>query len=81
MTPTHRHLLLPQPVDRDQNANSNYDKYSRDLPPLEVGDKEMSLVAWALSALLTQLSPSHPDNVHGHKEVWFAVIQPPPLRD
>ena len=49
MIPTHRRLLLPQPVDQDHvlktlhqrqhDANSNYDKQSRDLPPLEVGDK------------------------------------------
>ena len=49
MIPTHRRLLLPQPVDRDHilktlhqrqhNAKSNYDKQSRDLPPLKVGDK------------------------------------------
>ena len=49
MTPTRRRFLLPQPVDRDHilktlhqrqhNANSNIDKQSRDLPPLEVGDK------------------------------------------
>ena len=46
---THRRLLLPQPVDQDhvlktlhqrqRNAKSNYDKQSRDLPPLKVGDK------------------------------------------
>ena len=49
MIPTHRRLLLPQPVDRDHilktlhqrqhNAKSNYDKQSRDLPLLKVGDK------------------------------------------
>ena len=49
MIPTHRRLLLPQPVDRDHvlktlhqrqyNAKSNYDKQSRDLPPLKVGGK------------------------------------------
>ena len=49
MIPTHRRLLVPQPVDRDHvlkrlrhrqhNAKSNYDKQSRDLTPLEVGDR------------------------------------------
>lgn len=49
MIPTHRRLLLPQPVDRDHvlktlhhrqhNAKSNYDKQNRDLPPLDVGDR------------------------------------------
>ena len=49
MIPTHRRLLLPQPVDRDHvlktlhhrqhNAKSNYDKQSRDLPPLDVGHR------------------------------------------
>ncbi|PFX20317.1 Uncharacterized protein K02A2.6 [Stylophora pistillata] len=48
MIPTHLGLLLPQPVDHDHvlktlhhrqhNAKSNYDKQSRDLPPLNVGD-------------------------------------------
>ena len=47
--PTHRRLFLPQPVDqyhvlktlhqRQRNANSNYDKQSRDLPPMKDGDK------------------------------------------
>lgn len=49
MIPTHRCLLAPQPVDRDHllktvhhrlyNAKSNYDKQSRDLPSVEVGDR------------------------------------------
>ena len=49
MIPTHRRLLLPQAVDRghvlkklhqrQHNAKSNYDKQSRDLSSLEVGDK------------------------------------------
>ena len=49
MIPTHRRLLLPQAVDHDRVvktlqlrqgiSKSNYDKQSRDLPPLEVGDK------------------------------------------
>ena len=49
MIPTHRRLLVPQPVDRDHvlktlhhrqyNSKSNYDKQSRDLPPLEVGER------------------------------------------
>ena len=49
MIPTHRRLLLPQAVDPDRVvkalqlrqgiSKSNYDKQSRDLPPLEVGDK------------------------------------------
>ncbi|PFX13903.1 Transposon Ty3-G Gag-Pol polyprotein [Stylophora pistillata] len=48
MLPTHRRLFLPQPVDHDHvlktlhhrqhNAKSNYDRQSRDLPPLHVGD-------------------------------------------
>ena len=47
--PTHRRLLLQQPVDPDRVAKAlklhqdvskkNYDKQSRDLPPLEPGDK------------------------------------------
>lgn len=47
--PTHRRLLLPQPVDPDQVVNAlrhrqvlakkNYDAHSRDLPPLQAGDK------------------------------------------
>ena len=49
MIPTHRRLLLPQAVDPDQVVKAlkqrqsvskkNYDKQSRDLPPLEAGDK------------------------------------------
>ena len=49
MIPTHRRLLLPQAVDADQVVKAlklrqniskrNYDKQSKDLPPLEVGDK------------------------------------------
>ena len=49
MIPTHRRLLLPQAVGPDQVAKAlklrqniskrNYDKQSKDLPPLEVGDK------------------------------------------
>ena len=49
MIPTHRRLLLPQAVDSDQVVEAlklrqniskmNYDKQSKDLPPLEVGDK------------------------------------------
>ena len=47
--PTHRRLLLPQPVDpnqvvktlkhRQSVSKKNYDSQSRDLPPLQVGDK------------------------------------------
>ena len=46
---THRHLLLPRPVDpnqvvktlkhRQSVSKKNYDSHSRDLPPLQVGDK------------------------------------------
>ena len=49
MIPTHRRLLLPQAVDpdhvvkalklRQSVSKKNYDKQSRDLPPLEAGDK------------------------------------------
>ena len=49
MIPTHRRLLLLQPVDPDQVVKAlklhqniskrNYEKLSKDLPPLEVGDK------------------------------------------
>ena len=49
MIPTHRRLLLPQAVDPDQVVKAlkqrqsvsekNYDRQSRDLPPLEAGDK------------------------------------------
>ena len=49
MIPTHRRLLLPHAVDPDQVVKAlkqrqsvskkNYDKQSRDLPPLEAGDK------------------------------------------
>ena len=49
MIPTHRRLLLPQAVDADQVVKAlklrqniskrNYDKQSKDLPPLQVGDK------------------------------------------
>ena len=49
MIPTHRRLLLPQAVDPHQVVKAlkqhqsvskeNYDKQSRDLPPLEAGDK------------------------------------------
>ena len=49
MIPTHRRFLLPQAVDLDQVvkvltqcqsvSKTNYDKQSRDLPPLEAGDK------------------------------------------
>ena len=49
MIPTHRRHLLPQPVDpdgvvkalklRQDVSKKNYDKKSRDLPPLEPGDK------------------------------------------
>ena len=49
MIPTHRPLLLPQAVDPDQVVKAliqrqsvckkNYDKRSRDLPPLEAGDE------------------------------------------
>ena len=49
MIPTHRRLLLPQAVGPDQVAKAlklrqniykrNDDKQSKDLPPLEVGDK------------------------------------------
>lgn len=49
MIPTHRRLLLPQAVDPDQVVKAlkqrqfvskkNFDKQSRDLPPLEAGDK------------------------------------------
>ena len=49
MIPTHQCLLLCWPVDHDHvlktlyqqqhNAKCNYEKQSRDLPPLEVGDK------------------------------------------
>ena len=49
MIPTYRRLLLPQAVDPDQVVKAlkqhqfvskkNYDKQSRDLPPLEAGDK------------------------------------------
>ena len=49
MIPTHRRLLLPQAVEPDRvvkalqrrqnSSKKNYDKQSRDLPPLEVGDK------------------------------------------
>jgi len=48
MIRTHQSLLAPQPVDHDHvlktlhhrhyHAKSNYDKQSRELPPLEVGD-------------------------------------------
>ncbi|XP_048576990.1 uncharacterized protein LOC116614069 [Nematostella vectensis] len=47
--PTHRRLLVPHPVDphrvvkalahRQANSRMSYDQHSRDLPPLEVGDK------------------------------------------
>ena len=47
--PTHRRLLLPRPVDpnqvvktlkhRQSVSKKNYDCHSRDLPPLQVGDK------------------------------------------
>ena len=47
--PTHRRLLLPQPVDPDQVVNAlrhrqllakkNYDANSKALPALQVGDK------------------------------------------
>ncbi|XP_028514512.1 uncharacterized protein K02A2.6 [Exaiptasia diaphana] len=47
--PTHRRLLLPQPVDpnqvvktlkhRQSVSRGYYDGHSRDLPPLQVGDK------------------------------------------
>jgi len=47
--PTHRRLLLPQSVDpnhvvkvlqhRQDVSKKNYDKNSRDLPPLDVGDR------------------------------------------
>ena len=47
--PTHRRLLLPRPVDpnqvvktlkhRQSVSKKNYDSHSRDLPPLQVGDK------------------------------------------
>ena len=49
MIPTHQRLLLLQPVDPDRVVKAlklrqdvskkNYDKQSRDLPPLEPGDK------------------------------------------
>ena len=49
MIPTHRRLLLPQAVDpvqvfkalklRQNISKRNNDKQSKDLPPLEVGDK------------------------------------------
>ena len=45
MIPSHRRLLLPQAVDPDQVVKAlklrqrNYDKQSKDLPPLVVGDK------------------------------------------
>ena len=49
MIPTHRRLLLPQAVDPDRVVKAlqqrqsvskkNYDKQSRDLPPLNAGDK------------------------------------------
>ena len=49
MIPTHRRLLLPQAMDSDQVVKAlkqpqsvskkNYDKQSRDLPPLEARDK------------------------------------------
>ena len=49
MIPTHRRLLLPQAVDPDKVVKAlkqrqsvskkNYEKQSRDLPPLEAGDK------------------------------------------
>ena len=49
MIPTHRRLLLPQAVDPDKVVKAlkqrqsvskkNYGKQSRDLPPLEAGDK------------------------------------------
>ncbi|KAL9974063.1 hypothetical protein ACROYT_G011060 [Oculina patagonica] len=49
MIPTHQLLLLPQAVDPDRVVKAlqlrqsvskgNYDKQSRDLPPLEAGDK------------------------------------------
>ncbi|XP_032230541.2 uncharacterized protein K02A2.6-like [Nematostella vectensis] len=47
--PTHRRLLVPHPVDphrvvkalahRQASSRMSYDQHSRDLPPLEVGDK------------------------------------------
>ena len=47
--PTHRRLLLPWPVDpnqvvktlknRQSVSKKNYDSHSRDLPPLQAGDK------------------------------------------
>ena len=67
--PTHRRLLLPRSVDPNQAVKTlkhrqsvskkNYDSHSRDLPPLQVGDKVQVRPNWETEWRKLKYCPDH----------------------